>query len=454
MKLFAEVVNIVSIPAQNKGLKLLVDIDPGIPKSLFGDNDHIRQVLINLLNNAIKFTEKGEVRLEVHGNKGGTGFIELEYRVIDTGIGIHQEDLKKIFERFEQASNDKLGNVEGTGLGLFISKSLVGLMGGKLTVESEYGKGSTFIIRLVQRVCSEDTVAGMPLLIGNNQKVKTEIKLYAPKAKILSVDDNMVNNGVFYEFCKRFGIEAMLADSGYKAIEMVKQHRYDIIFLDQMMPGIDGVETLKEIRKLPNFAPETIMLAFTANAIRGNTELLMKEGFDDVIMKPIGIKELEEVLSYYLPESLIGHQLKGTAEIHEQIQQSQKSSSQQEVAATLEGVQELIDIEKGMEHCNNDKELYRQTLQMLVSYVPDKLKAMEEYVHTQDYDSYVIEVHALKNNAALIGATEISEEAKRLEFAGKEGRYEEIENYSDQLISRVGQLLKLIEKMIDSRELL
>lgn len=458
--LFSEVVNIISIPAHNKGLELVVDIDPQIPTSLYGDKGHIRQVLINLLNNAIKFTEKGQVKLIVQGNQGEAGFIELEFRVIDTGIGIKEDDLQKIFERFEQTNNDKIGSIEGTGLGLYISKSLIGLMGGSLTVESEYGKGSKFTVKLVQRVCSVSTISEMPSLVHDNEKVKKKLGLYAPKAKVLSVDDNHVNNGVLYEFCKSFGIEAVLADSGKKAIELLKQQQFDLIFLDQMMPGMDGVETLKEIRKLPNCNQEMTILAFTANAIQGNMEYLLSEGFDDVVLKPIGISELEEVLVYYLPDDVKESKkarkekqneiVTNDQETHKIIDEADtKQIVQEEVAASMvEGV-EVIDYSIGLEHCNQDRGLYLQMMRMLLSYVPEKLAVMEQYVKEKEYKSYVIEVHALKNNAALIGAMKLSEDAKRLEFAGKEERYEEIDANSPQLIHSFRDLLQYIEKNID-----
>lgn len=476
MELFTEVVNIISIPAKNKGLNLVVDIDPSIPTLLHGDKDHIRQVLINLLNNAVKFTDEGNVKLEVRGKKGGTGFLEIVYKITDTGTGIKSADLKKIFERFEQGNHEKLGKVEGTGLGLYISKSLVGLMGGTLSVESDYGSGSTFTIKLVQRVCSEDTIAGLPLLIRNNEQVKSKLHLYAPKARILSVDDNMVNNGVFYEFCKRFGIEAVLADSGLKGIELLKEQQFDMVFLDQMMPGMDGIETLQEIQKLPGLNPEMSILAFTANAIRGNTEYLLSKGFDDVVTKPIGITDLEEILEYYLPESLQGvqehrsdhliirtdsaeknvHETSGQsiqpnlqATDSEELRKNDAITQARKETAADEEIDSLIDTKIGLEHCNYDKELYKQTLQMLVNYVPEKLVCMEKYVKEKDYSSYVIEVHALKNNAALIGAVSLSEEAKRLEYAGREKRYSEIDESSDPLIASFRSLLAQIEKNID-----
>lgn len=471
MDLFNGVLNIVSIPAQKKGLQLIVDIDPTLPESLYGDKGHIHQVLVNLLNNAIKFTDEGYVKLQVTGKKGGTGFVEIIYRVEDSGIGIHQDNLKKIFDRFEQADNGNLRKVEGTGLGLYISKSLTGLMGGSLTVESEVGVGSIFTVHLVQRICSDDVINGIPMIYQNEVQKKAAIQLFAPKARILSVDDNMVNNGVLYEFCKRFGIEAVLADSGAKAIEILKKDTFDIVLIDQMMPGMDGVETLKVIQSLPNQNPEMSILAFTANAIRGNTEFLLSQGFDDVIMKPIGITELEEVLTYYLPHELIEND-------HDVIEQNQTSLERDnpleerenlhlkdvlvddEVAVTKEEENQnskeqiKIDYSIGLEHCNQDKDLYLHTMQMLIDFVPGKLDAMEGYQESKDYKSYTIEVHALKNNAALIGATELAEEAKKLEFAGKEGNYQLIDEQSQILLERFRILLAQIKKVVDSKELL
>jgi len=453
MELFTEVVNIVAIPAKNKGLKLNVDIDSNIPAVLYGDKDHIRQVLINLLNNAIKFTVEGEVILSVTGKQGGTGFIEIVYEIRDTGIGIRPEDMEKIFEQFEQADNKSIGKVEGTGLGLFISRSLIGLMGGTMSAESEYGKGSVFTIHLTQRVCSEDTISGMPLLIRNQEQVKSKVNLYAPKAKILSVDDNMVNNGVFYEFCKQFGIEAMLADNGYKAVEILKKESFDILFLDQMMPGMDGVETLKEIKRIPNLNPDMSILAFTANAIRGNSEYLISQGFDDVVTKPIGIRELEVIIDYYLPkEKKENRILSSTEDRIQRFEERANEKVEEEVSAALENdeLKNLIQTEVGLGHCNHDKDLYRQTLSMLLSYVPEKLNLLKEYQSEKKYESYIIEVHALKNNAALIGAMSIAEEAKSLEFAGKEGRYDEIDEKTDVFLKHYELLLALIEKGIDS----
>lgn len=458
MELFSEVVNIVSIPAKAKGLKLDINIEPTLPASLFGDNVHIRQVLINILNNAVKFTEKGYVRLEIHGNKVGTGMIEMVYRITDTGRGIKKEDLEHIFERFEQAESEKYGNVEGTGLGLYISRSLVGLMGGKLEVESEYGKGSVFTIHLIQRICREETIAGIPLRITNKDKVKSEVSLYAPKARILSVDDNQVNNGVFYEFCKRFGIEARLADSGYKAIEILNKEQFDILFLDQMMPGIDGIETLKEIKKIKTLNPDMNILAFTANAIRGNTEFLLSVGFDDVVLKPIGINELEDVLLYYLPDDIKEKKERNENNKNKNDRASnilEEKISEGEVAAAYEDMKEemldqWIDKEIGLQHCNYDEELYEQTLQMILDFVPEKLDLIQKYAKEKEYESYIVEIHALKNNAALIGAMELSECAKRLEFAGKEGRFDEIERDTDSLMEKFRSLLKLMRKNIDT----
>lgn len=461
MDLINGVINIISIPAQKKGLDLIVDIDRNLPSSLYGDCGHIHQVLVNLLNNATKFTEKGYVKLQVQGNQGGTGFIEIVFRIEDTGIGIHPDNLKRIFDRFEQVDNGSFAKVEGTGLGLFISKSLTGLMGGTLSVESTLGVGSVFTVNLVQRICSENVITGVPTIYSDKMERKPELNLFAPKARILSVDDNMINNGVFYEFCKRFGIEAILADSGAKAIEILKNETFDIVFLDQMMPGMDGIETLEMIQQLPNLNPDMTILALTANAIRGNTEFLLSKGFEDVIMKPIGILELEDVLNYYLPDELKRNRddmVSYSHSVHKK-NEVEDESVLEEYAPTNDVVneekqQDLIEYEVGLKHCNHDMDLYKQTLKMLIEYLPSRLDQMDEFIRQKEFDSYVIEVHALKNNAALIGAVKLSEEAKKLEMAGREGDYEMVTLNAPKLHEQYRFLIGQIQKDIDRNNLI
>ena len=427
MDLFCEVESIISIPAKAKGLELIIDIDPTIPAMLYGGKDSIRQVLINLLSNGVKFTEQGHVKLTVTGTRVNDELIELTFEIEDSGIGIKKDDLGYIFEKFEQTNYEKISTVEGTGLGLYISKSFIQLMGGSLTVESKYGEGSTFTIHLIQKICSKHTITEIPKLVSKDELNKSKLCLFAPRARILSVDDNPINNSVFYKFCKRFGIEAEMVESGYEAIEQLKKKQYDIVFLDQKMPGIDGVETLNEIQKLDNTNPNMYILAFTANAVSDNREYLLAVGFDDVILKPIGINELESVLNYFLPEQV-----------------KDKKSELITVSDSMEDITPIIDTSIGLEHCNYDEDLYRQTLQLVVNYLPNKLKCLKQYQVEKDYKSYVIEVHALKNNASLIGAMMLSDDAKNLELAGIESRYDIIDQSTEVLIQKFEQLLNHI----------
>lgn len=439
MQLFTEVMDIISISAQAKSLQLEIAIDPTIPAILFGDSIHIQQVFINLLNNAVKFTNEGFVKLSVQGSKLGSGCIELICKVIDSGIGMKPEEMKKIFEPFEQINHENQVKVEGTGLGLPISKSLIELMGGTISVESEYAKGSIFTIRLVQGICTEETITGVPNCLQNKEKTKSELFLFAPHARVLCVDDNIVNNRVFSELCKQFGFEVKLADCGCKAIELMKQDQFDLVFLDQMLPGMDGVETLNKMKELDNKNPKMQMLAFTANASIGNREYLLSVGFDDVILKPIGIHELEEVLFCYLPDSVIEQK---SSQRKELAFETSKATKSQKVET------QAIQVEVGLQHCNMDMELYQQTLQMFINYLPKKLNSIQQYQKKKEYTSYVIEVHALKNNAALIGATGLAELAQALEVAGKEEQFEVVEQKTETLIEGFRKLQKEIPSIL------
>ena len=439
IELFNEVTNIISIPAKAKNLTLSIHIDPKLPSALFGDVVHIRQVLINVLNNAVKFTDEGFVSLSITGTKGENGTIEMVYQISDSGRGIKDENLEHIFERFEQADRETNGSVEGTGLGLYITRSLVHLMGGEISVESEYGVGSQFTIRLLQRICNEDAIEAKQLEYLKREHGKADLTLYAPRAKVLSVDDNHINNGVFKAFCEKFGIQVTLLNSGYDAIELLKKESFDLVFLDQMMPGIDGIQTFQEITKLENVNNDMPILAFTANAIRGNMEYLLSIGFDDVILKPIGIRELEEILDYYLPDYV-------KENVNLNNKQSQPNLCNQDRDTIIDP--NVMDVEIGLKHCNEDEELYHMTLQMVVDVVPKKLEDILQYMKEKEYESFMIEVHALKNNAALIGSVKLSEFAKELEYAAKDKNYSFIDERTQDFIGEFNTLIGMIQRFV------
>ncbi|MCL2500141.1 MAG: response regulator [Defluviitaleaceae bacterium] len=274
--------------AEKKNLEFLLECGDNLPKVLYGDDIKLRQALTNIIGNAVKFTERGHVRLKITAENG-----ILLFEISDTGIGIREEDLPKLFTAFEQVDKSKNRNVVGTGLGLSICKSFIQMMGGDITLTSEYGKGATFTIT-------------MPFVTGNKDRVakKTYAEGYsisAPEAEVLVVDDNEFNLKVASGLLDLFNITAEMADSGYAAIELVKESDYDIVFMDHMMPGMDGIETVKIIREMGGKFNEIPIVALTANAIQGAREMFLSNGFNDFLSKPINSHDLIRVLENWLP---------------------------------------------------------------------------------------------------------------------------------------------------------
>ena len=275
--------------AHKKGLEFKLECGENLPDYVYGDDLRLRQILTNICGNAVKFTENGYVslRITVSGKN-------LCFEIKDTGIGIRGEDMPKLFSAFEQVDKSINRSVVGTGLGLSLSKSFVDMMGGEIKIESEYGSGSTFTIIVPY---SE----GNPFKIQTNEIEKFEHNLSAPDAKILITDDNEFNLKVAGGLLRLMDIEAHMAVSGFKAIELILQNDYDIIFMDHMMPEMDGVETVREIRKLGGKYLDVTIIALTANAVGNVCEMFMENGFNDFISKPIDINKFYEIVMRYLP---------------------------------------------------------------------------------------------------------------------------------------------------------
>lgn len=294
--------------AKAKGLKLDVVVDETIPERLFGDDVRITQVITNLLTNAVKYTEKGSVKLEFRKMLIEDGMLELYVEVKDTGIGIREEDLPALFESFKRLDEKRNRNIEGTGLGMSIVTGLLGMMGSKLQVESVYGEGSTFSFVIEQKIISAKPIGVYHDTVELDMEAKQNQKmLQAENAKILVTDDNTMNIKVASGLLKKFAIKCDSAYSGEETIELVKQKTYDIIFLDHMMPKMDGIETLTILKEQQLITDQTKVIALTANAIVGAEETYLAAGFDDYLSKPIDMGKLEELLHKYLDASLISY---------------------------------------------------------------------------------------------------------------------------------------------------
>lgn len=299
-----DVLNITRIRAKKKGLRYDFDVSPDIPSVLFGDEIRIRQVLLNIINNAIKYTNEGGVSVSVSSESVMMGnYINLIVIVADTGIGIREEDKEKLFKSFQRLDERKNHSIEGTGLGLHITNLLLQMMEGSVSFESEYGKGSTFTIVVQQKVVKASPVGDFSKAVRNylsNIEID-EVGLYAPSARVLVVDDNDMNLDVMEGLLRDTKIQADYVDSGALCIEKVKSIKYDCILLDQMMPGMSGEETLAEMKNL-GILEGTPVIALTADAIIGARESYIEKGFTDYISKPVKYEVLEDVLKTYIPK--------------------------------------------------------------------------------------------------------------------------------------------------------
>ena len=294
--------------ASEKNLRIALDVDPGMPSTLIGDDAKLEQILINLVTNAVKYTNEGYIRISVSGDYKEESGYELEMSVSDTGMGIRPEDLDHIFDSFTRADLKKNRHIEGTGLGLAITKKLCEGMNGTIKVSSRYGEGSVFTVRIPQKI-GDPTLVGSVKLSKKTQKVKRkryEASFTAPNARVLIVDDNEMNCEVFASLLKDTKVQIDQAYGGKEALELSVKNKYDVIFMDHMMPSPDGIETLHLIRddeSNPN--KKTPQIALTANAVSGSMEMYIAEGFDGYLTKPVDPLELEEAVMKHISKELI-----------------------------------------------------------------------------------------------------------------------------------------------------
>lgn len=302
--LLNDIYNMIHIRAKEKGLELIFDIDGAIPRGYYGDDIRIKQILVNLLTNGVKYTSQGTVTLKITGRREGDEEI-LIYQVKDTGKGIRKEDMGKVFSQFDRIDEKENHHIEGTGMGITITVQLLRLMGSELMVESEYGKGSLFSFEIAQKIATQDPLGDFNKRILKAASVyQYQTSYMAPEAKVLIVDDNAINRKVFCNLLKETKVQVFEAEGGNASLEMMKKRRYDIVFLDHMMPDMDGIETLHAMReqKLCEGVP-VIML--TANAVAGAKEKYLDAGFDDFLSKPIVPEKLDKMMQDYIPEHLL-----------------------------------------------------------------------------------------------------------------------------------------------------
>ena len=432
-----EVIGMMDMAASQRGLILKYECDETIPCRYSGDDGRIKQILINILSNAIKFTKKGYVRAYITGKPGRNADEEmLTFCVEDTGCGIREEDLEKIFEDFRQVDSKRNRSVDGTGLGLAIVKHLVELMEGTINVESVYGKGTIVTITIPQKIVDRRPVSEMPEIPQSDQKISDMFT--APGVKVLIVDDNVINRKVARGFLKNYAFDLTEAESGPEAIELVREEWYDIIFMDHMMPGMDGIEAAEIIRRdCGENGAAPVMVALTANAMEGMREHFLEHGFQDFIAKPLDRKELNELLLRWVPEKY-----RQSENIKEDLKPLDPSEFQ------IDGV----DMDAAMQYYSGDEEGFVDLLEIYCMDGKRKLPLLYELVES-DILRYQIEVHGLKSASANIGAMGVSAMAREQENAAAQRDREFIDRQFPSLMAEYETLLTNIGQFLEQRRL-
>lgn len=431
----------------HSGLELIYDIDQDIPCKLKGDMGRIRQVIINLVNNAIKYTEKGSVRFSVHVRQKNTDKVMLYYEVADTGIGIRKEDQKILFDAFQRVEMDRNRYVEGTGLGLTISQNLVNMMGGVIEVESEYGKGSRFFFTIEQTIIDPTPVSAVNY---NGQKdnvteKEAECLFIAPEAHILLVDDNELNLVVAKELLKPLRMQIDTAENGLQAVKMVRGSQYDLVLMDHMMPVMDGIEAAKAIRALPEDKYQKLpIIALTANAMVDARKEFLNAGMNGFVAKPIDFARICNQLKLWLPKDLVRDVPKEEAK-----KLLADDLSDREIQP--EDPQMGFSFEEGVNHCGSKAALMK-TIRIFYRTIDSKADKIEQCLKEGLISDYVVEVHALKSSALLIGAVPLSEAAKELEGYGKQGKTELLEEKTPDLLAMYRDFKDILKPYADKEE--
>ncbi len=419
--------------------EIKMDIKPAknLPKILHGDEVRIRQICVNFLTNAVKYTEEGTITFRVDGQKVDDTTFNLIIEVEDTGMGIKEDDLKKLFDSFQRVDETKNRNIEGTGLGLSIVAELVSLMNGKIDVDSVYGQGSTFTAIIPQAILSDEVMNSLMLQfenIGKSSDTHNE-DFFAPNSTILVVDDVDMNLKVVKGLLKNTELKIDTANSGMQALDLLAEKKYDIVFLDHMMPEMDGIETLQKLREIedsPNKDTPVIML--TANALAGAKEKYLAVGFQDYLSKPIQQEALKEMLIQYLPKEDV------------KLMNQQYESPNSELSF-LEQLNQFLNTDAGMEYYGNE-DFYREVLE---AYVDDgDINKLQIPFEEENWSEYEINAHSLKSSSIYIGAEALSEEALRLENACKQNTPDYIKAHHDSVIRMYSDTLSRIKEVLNN----
>ena len=421
--LIIDLLNMTRERAEKKGLKYELNISPDLPKTLYGDSVRLKQCILNLLTNAIKYTQEGSITFSIDFERVNETDLNLKVHVVDTGSGIKKEDMEKLFAPFERIEEKKNRTIEGTGLGISIVRRLLHMMQSSLEVTSTYGKGSDFSFQVQQKVV--DWTACGDLNEAYEQSIQQmanyKEKLHASKAHLLFVDDTAMNLEVIKGLLKNTGIKIDTALSGKEALELVRHNQYDILFIDHRMPEMDGIETLHAMKEMPdNQCAGKPCIAITANALSGVKKMYLEEGFDNYLSKPVNPSKLEDMIRSYLPAEY----LEDEPEEDQADESTEKAGSQADFMSRLYN-SESFDIDSALKNCGTSELLYT-TMKQFYTSIDEKALELQQYFEAEDWENYGIKVHALKSTSRLIGASELSKQAEHLENCANANEIPEI----------------------------
>ena len=421
--LINDIICIVKNRIAETDVEFIVNIDKDIPNWLHGDETRIKQVMMNLLSNAVKFTQKGTITLSINAKIIESDSLILTMEVSDTGRGIKPEDIDKLFKDFSQVDIMNNKGIEGTGLGLAITKSLLKAMGGNISVESVYGKGSTFTIKLPQEINSFEPISELNLSGSDFESEYKTPDFIAPDAKILVVDDISTNIIVTKGLLSSYEVQVDSCLNGITAIRKIKLNDYDLVFMDHMMPEMNGVEATKIIREFNEDLP---IIALTANAISGMREMFLENGFSDFLSKPIDTKKLDKILEQWLPLEKI-------------IPAGEKTEVME--AEELDFTIEEIDMKLALSRSGGSVKNYMQALNVFYKDANSKMDEIKNCLRSGNYSLYTTFIHALKSALANVGAQKLSDMASNLEDASRQLDFAFVNSQNEEFLLQLQVLL-------------
>ena len=434
-QLLDEVMLIAEKQAEQKSLKMNLIFDKTLPAYLIGDVIHIKQILLNLINNAVKYTKEGQIDIKVSKNEEET---KLIFEVKDTGIGIKEENLPVLFDAFMRVDSKKNKKIKGTGLGLAIAKQLAEQMDGMIWVESVYGKGSSFFVQLPMKKVSDGKISNVEWKETDERKRRSFV---APQAKILIVDDNPENLMVTRSLLKRTAVFVDTAASGEECVHKVRQNVYDLILLDYMMPQMDGIDTIRELKKDVQF--HIPVIALTADVTKGIEQTFLREGFCAYLSKPVMWSKLEDLLMKYLRDDLVF--------IREDLKEEQKIKDEEFKQLKGQLKENDIKIEEGLRLLDGDFMQYRKLMEFFTEYQEEYMRQMQQLMTQKEVkvDEITRMMHTLKSNAKAIGAIHLYEIAKEMEDRGKQKDMEYIMSAYNLLKLEWGRVFKASREFIE-----